>query len=161
MKVGLLALALCALMWAHGYHCSLATVDYITKSHAIQAIFVVNAGDLETLLRQQTGRQIELDRTADAASLVSAYVRRNVQLRNHGRELPLKWVGMEVKTNLAYLYVEAEPVEVAGLEIRDELLQDMLPDQVNMLTLRRDGKGKPFDCLFQRGSGFQTVKLSD
>jgi hypothetical protein len=155
--LGLLSVSL----WAHGFHCSLATVDYVTKSHALQAILVVNAGDLETLLRAQTGRQIELDRTADVAALVSAYVQRSVHVRGGGRELALKWVGMEIKTNMAYLYVETEASGLEGLEIKNELLQDLLPDQVNMLTLRRDGKGKPFDCLFQPGTGFVPVKLAD
>jgi hypothetical protein len=161
MRALLLLIVTGAGLWAHGFHCSLATVDYVTKSHALQAILVVNAGDLETLLRQQTGRQIELDRTADAAALVAAYVQRSVHVRGGGRELPMKWVGMEIKTNMAYLYVETEAPALDGLEIKNELLLDLLPDQVNMLTLRRDGKGKPFDCLFQQGSGFVPIKLAD
>jgi len=161
MKTALLLLAGAAGLLAHGFHCSLATVDYVTKSHSLQAILVVNAGDLETLLRQQTGRQIELDRTADANALVAAYVRKSVHVRGKGRELPLQWVGMELRTNMAYLYVETEAPSLDGLEIRNELLQDMLPDQVNMLTLRRDGKGKPFDALFQQGAGFIPVRLAD
>jgi hypothetical protein len=88
-------------------------------------------------------------------------VQRSFHVRGGGRELPMKWVGMEIKTNMAYLYVETEAPALDGLEIKNELLLDLLPDQVNMLTLRRDGKGKPFDCLFQQGSGFVPIKLAD
>jgi hypothetical protein len=161
MKALLLIAATATSLWAHGFHCSLATVDYVTKSHALQAILVVNAGDLETLLRRQTGRQIELDRTADVNALVHAYVQKSVHVRGGGKDLPLKWVGMELKTNMAYLYVETEATPLESLEIKNELLQDMLPDQVNMLTLRRDGKGRPFDALFPQGAGFIPVKFAD
>jgi hypothetical protein len=159
MKKLVLLLLCCGALTGHGFHSSLTSIDYVSRSHALQAVVMVNAGDLETLLRKESGRQIEIDRTADAAALIEAYVRKSVQVRAAGRDIPLRWVGMEVKTNFVYIYVEAEAQALDGLEIRNSLLMDLLPDQVNMLTLRRDGTGKPFDCLFQQGSGYAPVVL--
>jgi hypothetical protein len=159
MRAFALMLIGCSAALAHGFHSSLATIDYVSQKHALQAILVVNAGDLETLLRKQSGRQIEIDRSPEAAALTSAYVTRSIEFRSDGRSLPLRWIGMEVKTNFVYIYVEAEVPNLEKLEIRNSLLIDLLPDQVNMLTLRRDGTGKPFDCLFQQGTGFAEVKL--
>jgi hypothetical protein len=155
-----LSLLCCGALAGHGFHSSLASIDYVSRAHALQAILIVNAGDLETLLRKQSGRQIEVDRSADAGTLTAAYVSRSIQIRSAGKAIPLRWVGMEVKTNFAYLYVEADLPALEGLEIRNSLLTDSLPDQVNMVSLRRDGKGKPFDCLFQQGSDYAAVKLS-
>lgn len=158
-KLALLFLC-CGGLLGHGFHSSLASLDYVSKQHALQAILIVNASDLETLLRKQSGRQIELDRTADANALTSDYVNKSVQLRAGGKSIPLLWVGMEVKTNFVYVYVEAEVPSLDGLEIRNGLLMDLLPDQVNMVTVRRDGTGKPFDCLFQQGSDFTAVRVA-
>ena len=131
----------------------------MSGAHSLQAILIVNAADLETVLRKESGRQIELDRSPDAAALTADYVGKNVQFRAGGRAIPLHWVGMEVKTNFAYLYVEANVPALGGLEVRNGLLMDLLPDQVNMVSIRRDGKGKPFDCLFQQGTDYTPVKL--
>jgi hypothetical protein len=46
-----------------------------------------------------------------------------------------------------------------GMRIKDHLLFDLLPDQVNMLAVKRDHKGKSSDHLFQPGASWQTVKL--
>ena len=158
MRVLSLVLLLTEAVMAHGFHSSLATFDYVTRSHSLQMVLVANAGDLEGLLRAQTGRPVEIDRTADAEKLTAAYVASNVQIRSEGRQIPLRWVGMEVKTNFVYIYAEATVPSLERLEIRDGLLHDLLPDQVNMMTLRRDGTGKPFDCLFQKGADYALVK---
>jgi hypothetical protein len=150
-------LAAGAALSAHGFHSSLASLDYVSEAHSLQAILVVNAIDLETALRKESGRPIELDRTPDAAALTAAYVRKGLQLRSAGHAVPLRWVGMDVKTNFVYVYVEADVPTVATLEIRNSLLLDLLPDQVNMVSVRRDGKGKPFDCLFQQGTDYISV----
>ena len=157
MKTAFFLLAYCAALSGHGFHSSLASLDYVSETHALQAILVVSAVDLEAILRKESGRQVELDRTPDAAALTAAYVRKSVQFRSAGQTVPLRWVGMDVKTNFVYVYIEVELPTLATLEIRNSLLQDLLPDQVNMVSLRLNGKGKPFDCLFQKGTGYVSV----
>ena len=157
MKRAFFLLAYCAALSGHGFHSSLASLDYVSEAHALQAILVVSAVDLEAILRKESGRPVELDRTPDAAALTAAYVRKSLQFRWGGRAVPLRWVGMDVKTNFVYVYIEAEVPTVATLEIRNSLLQDLLPDQVNMVSLRLNGRGKPFDCLFQKETGYISV----
>ena len=154
-------LMLAATAWAHGVHASLTSVDYNSQTKSLEITIVMTADDIETLLRRETGKQIELDRTAGAEKLVYEYLRKTLSLQSRtGDSLPLEWVGMEVRTAKLTVFVEAKaPAGPAGLKVRNELLFEMLPDQVNMLSVKRDHKGKSSDHLFQPGSGWQTVTL--
>lgn len=146
-------------MSAHNFHASLTSMDYRSDVKNLEMIVVLNADDLEKVLRLQTGREIEIDRTKDAEALVKAYVTRNFELRAPDQKpLPLHWVGMEVKTNFVYVYVETK-VENGpkGVKIRDDLFRDLQSDQVNMLTMKQDGQGKSADFTFGPGVTWQTL----
>jgi hypothetical protein len=154
--------AVAASAWAHGVHASLASIDYNTQTKSFEIVIVATADDVETLLRRDTGKQIELDRTPGAEQLVFEYIKKNLALRAaSGEELPLAWVGMEVRTAKLTVYVEAKASTGVpnGMRIRDDLLFDLLPDQVNMLSVNRDHKGKSSDHLFQANAigNWQTI----
>ena len=155
--LGLLAIG----AWAHGVHASLTSIDFNSQTNALEITIVMTADDLEMLLRRETGRQIELDRTPGAEKLVYEYVKKSLALRTRGGEaVALDWVGMEVRTAKLTVFMEAKALKSpAGMTIRNELLFDMLPDQVNMLAVKRDHKGKSSDHLFQVGGSWQTVRL--
>ena len=155
--LGLLAVS----AWGHGVHASLTSIDFSTQTKSLEVTIVMTADDIEALLRRETGKQIELDRTPGAEKLVFEYIKKSLALRTRsGQPIPLEWVGMEVRTAKLTVFVEAQaPEGPAGIQIRDELLFDMLPDQVNMLAVKRDHKGKSSDHLFQPGGSWQTVAL--
>ena len=148
--------------WAHGVHASLTSLDYNTESKGLEITIVMTADDIETLLRRDTGKQIELDRTVGAEKLVYEYVKKCLILRAaDGEQVTLEWVGMEVRTAKLTVFVEAKalPEGPSGMRVRNDLLFETLPDQVNMLAVKRDHKGKSSDHLFQPGGGWQTIKL--
>ena len=141
---------------AHGVHASLTSIDYNSESRSLEITVVMTADDIEAVLRRDTGKQIEIDRTAGAEKLVFEYVRTKLELKG----LALQWVGMEVRTAKLTAYLEAKAADGPnGLKIRNELLFDLLPDQVNMLSVKRDHKGRSSDHLFQPGGGWQSVLL--
>ena len=147
--------------WAHGVHASLTSIHYNAQTKGLEITIVMTADDLETLLRRDTGKQIELDRTPGAEKLVYEYVKKTLALRTRGGDaIPLDWVGMEVRTAKLTVFVEAKAMDgPSGMRIKDDLLFDLLPDQVNMLAVKRDHKGKSSDHLFQPGGSWQTVAL--
>ena len=144
---------------AHGVHASLTSIDYNSESKALEVTVVMTADDIEAVLRRDTGKQIEIDRTAGAEKLVFEYLKQKLEVQG----LTLGWVGMEVRTAkwTAYLEAKAPTGGPQGMKIRNELLFDLLPDQVNMLSVKRDHRGKSSDHLFQvgGGGGWQTVQL--
>lgn len=151
-------LSLAAAAMGHGFHSSLTSIDYNRASGSLEMVTVLSADDLESALRKQCGRPVEIDRSPDAESLTFAYIRRMLEVKQAGKPVPLRWVGMEVKTNFVYLYLEAKPPQgVEGLQIRDSVLQDLLPDQVNLLTLNKGPQGRSSDHVYPAGAGFQEI----
>jgi phosphoribosylamine-glycine ligase len=145
---------------AHGVHASLTQIDYQSSTHTLEITMVVVADDVENHLRRTTGRQIELDRTEDAERLVFAYLKKHFELRTRDdRPIELKWVGMEVAASRLTAYLEAEAGEADGMRVRQDVLFEDLPDQTNILSVKRDRQGRSSDHLFTPGSGWQTVRL--
>jgi hypothetical protein len=158
MRLALLAgVTLAAGAFAHGVHASLATANYGGKSLEITLVF--SADDIETLLRQETGKHIEVDRGAE--KLVFAYLERCIELKTaRGVAVKLTWVGLESSAQKVTAYLEAKlaPEDLNGLRIRNDLLLDLLPDQVNMMSVRKD-KARPSDHLFRTRGEWQTVRV--
>lgn len=141
-----------ALFW-HGVHLSTATVDYQTSSKRLEVVIAMSADHLEEILRQKSGRQVELDRTADAEKLARDYVLARFQLKDGaGKAIALKWVGWEIKGGNVNVYVEAPFAGGDGVKLRNDLLIDWQRDQVNRVLPKRDGKGKPPQVMYWVGT---------
>lgn len=142
-----------ALWMMHGVHMSTATVDYQSQSKRLEVVIAVSADHLEEILRQKSGREIELDRTADAQKLAQDYVLARFQMRDAaGKQLVLKWVGWEIKGGNVNLYVEAPFPTGDRVKLRNDLLIDWQRDQINRVLPKRDGKGKPPQVTFWVGT---------
>ena len=144
--------------WAHGVHASLGTAQYSAASKSLEITIVLSADDLEALLRKQTGKQIEVDHGAE--KLIFAYLERCLALKSTRSALKLHWIGLEISAQKITAYMEAKvaPEELNGLRIRNDLLFDQLPDQVNMMSVRRD-KTNSSDHLFRTRGEWQTVRF--
>jgi hypothetical protein len=148
-----------AFFW-HGVHMSTATVDYQTSSKRLEILIAVSADHLEQILRQKSGREIELDRTADAEKLAREYVLARFQLKDGaGKLMPLRWVGWEIKGGNVNCYVETPFDGSKGLSLRNDLLIDWQRDQVNQVLPKRDGKGKPPQLMHWVGSQGEFLAL--
>lgn len=141
-----------AFFW-HGVHMSTTTVDYQSSSKSVEILIALSADHLEEILRKNSGREVELDRTADAQKLAQDYVFSRFELKDaSGKTLPLKWVGWEIKGGNVNCYVEAQASSDTGLKLRNDLLIDWQRDQINRVLPKRDGKGKPPQLMFWVGS---------
>ena len=141
-----------AFFW-HGVHMSTATVDYQSGTKSVEILIAMSADHLEEVLRKNSGREVELDRTGDAQKLAQDYVLSRFELKDSsGKTLPLKWVGWEIKGGNVNCYVEAKVSSDTGLKLRDDLLIDWQRDQINRVLPKRDGKGKPPQLMFWVGS---------
>jgi hypothetical protein len=141
-----------AFFW-HGVHMSTATVDYQTSSKRLEVVIAMSADHLQEIVSQKSGRNVELDRTADAEKLARDYVMARFQLKDGaGSALPLKWVGWEIKGGNVNVYVEAAFAGGDGVKLRNDLLIDWQRDQVNRVLSKRDGKGKPPQVMYWVGS---------
>jgi hypothetical protein len=163
VRILLTSVLMSSVVLAHGVHASLASIQYVEESRSIEIVMVMSADDIETVLRRDTGKQIEVDRGAE--QLVFGYMQKTLEFRSvSGAKVALRWVGMEVSVQKITAYLEAKvPDGPDGLRIRNDLLFDLLADQVNILSVKREVGGKPraSEHLFQAASKgmWQTVKL--
>jgi hypothetical protein len=142
---------------AHKYYTSLAQVEYNAGEKSVEITLRIFADDLELALTRRAGSKVRLDRTKDADRLVLAYLRETFEIRNRdGETKALKWVGMELRSGVAWLYVEAEmPEGLAGARLRDHVLFDLFVEQVNTVSVRYPGARG--DLVFVRGDGERAV----
>jgi hypothetical protein len=142
---------------AHKYYTSLAQVEYNAESKTVEVSLRVFADDLELALTRRAGRRVSLDRTKDADHLALAYLRDTFEIKNRdGETKALRWVGMELRSDIAWLYVEAEmPEGLAGARLRDHVLFELFEKQVNTVSVRYPGAKA--DIVFARGDGERAV----
>lgn len=142
---------------AHKFYTSLAQVEYNAETGTVEVSMRVFADDLELALTRRAGRPVKLDRTKDADQLALAYLRETFVLRNRdGETKALRFVGMEVKEQVAWLYFEAEmPEGLAGARLRDHVLFELFERQVNVVDFKWAG-GRS-DLVFVRGDGEREV----
>ena len=145
---------------AHKFYTSLAQVEYNAESRTAEVALRVFADDFELALTRRARRRVSLDRTKDADRLALAYLRDTFEIRNRdGQTKPLKWVGMELRSGVAWLYFEAEmPEGLAGARLRDHVLFELFEKQVNTVTIRHQG-GRT-DLVFARGDGEHAVPVA-
>ena len=138
---------------AHKYYTSLAQVEYNAGDKSVEVSLRVFADDLELALTRRAGREVSLDETKDVDRLVLAYLRDTFEIRNRdGESKALKWVGMELRAGVAWLYFEAEmPEGLAGGRLRDHVLFELFAEQVNTVSVRYQGARA--DLVFARGDG--------
>ena len=142
---------------AHKFYTSLARVEYNSSEKTAEVTLRVFSDDLELALKRRAGREVKLDRTKDAEQLVLAYLRDTFEIKNgDGEAKALKWVGMELRAGVAWLYVEAEmPEGLAGARLRDQLFFELFDEQVNTVSVRY--RGASADLVFVRGDGERAV----
>ena len=142
---------------AHKYYTSLAQVEYNAEEKSVEVTLRLFADDLELALTRRAGRRVSLARTTEADRLVLAYLRDTFEIRNRdGETKALRWVGMELRAGIAWVYLEAEmPEGLAGARLRDHVLFELFEEQVNTVSVRYPGASA--DLVFVRGDGERAV----
>ena len=138
---------------AHKFYTSLARVEYNAAEKTVEVTLRVFADDLELALKRRTGREVRLDKTKDADRLVQSYVRDAFEIKNRaGERKSLRWVGMELRAGVAWLYLEtAMPEGLAGARLSDQLFFELFDEQVNTVSVRYPGAR--VDLVFVHGDG--------
>ena len=145
MKKGLLFLFCWALALvmvqaapAHNFHATLAEVRYNPASNSFEVGIRYFTDDLAAVLSKQQGKAVAINHTAEAEQLLAEYTMRRFELRSdNGTSLLNNYLGFENEGELTWVYVEipAGSHELASLNVRNILLFDFFPDQVNNVNV--------------------------
>ena len=135
----LLGLALRALVTLHPMHTSVAELVHEPDGGSVLVTLRVFADDFKTAVATGTDREAEV------------YVRSRFELRSaSGRPIALRWEGAQPAGDVVQLRLRAElPGGLAGVRVRDLLLCERFPDQVNIV--RATYAGRTASLLFTQG----------
>ena len=131
---------------AHKFYASLAQADYNPRTKSLEVSMRVFADDLERALTKRAGRSVRIDGAPDIAAQITDYLRERFELRGRdGKIRELKWVGMAAQVDSAWLHFEIVAIEnLDGASLRNRVLLEIYPDQVNTTIVKADGKQRDF-----------------
>jgi hypothetical protein len=152
----LISMLMCALAStearAHKFYASFVTMNFNPQEQSVEITMRVFPDDLEAALRKQHNKIVHLDKSKAVAGMVMAYLRKTFELKKGGRVMPLRWVGIDLGVDSAFIYVEVKmPGGLSGAQLRDHFLFEMYDDQTNVVSIKYNGK--QFDQVFRRNEG--------
>ena len=137
-----LALLLClsTAAGAHRFHFGMTDISYNERSGSTEIVHTYTAHDIEALLLNLYGRQFDLSEPEDQAVL-RQYIERQFWLgARDATRLPAKWIGMTVDANSVVIFQEIGNTPLTrAATIRQGVLIDFLPEQVNTVNLNTGG----------------------
>ncbi len=141
---------------AHDFHSSFSVVERSADASVFEISIRVFADDLESALSARTRTPVRIDVTSDLDRLIHDYVSTSFEIvAADGRPKPLTWVGKEARVDSMWVYVEAPAEPLAGLRLRNRVLQEQFGDQVNLVQVK-DGRLQRM-LNFRRGDGFKPL----
>lgn len=143
----------------HPFHVSVAEAEYNPQTGMLEVALRVYGVDLERTLTKQLGKPCDLDNKAQRDKLLKDYIARrfraesistkkksppqgsqksdpkqNAAKRTIGR---MNFVGSETEKADVWVYFElAPPVPGRGFALRNTVLTEVQPEQLNVVTLR-------------------------
>ncbi|WP_375417125.1 DUF6702 family protein [uncultured Hymenobacter sp.] len=164
LSAALLLLLLPLLALAHAYHASIAELRYNPAQKQVEISLKVFTDDFERALSQGQPTPVHLDQQPRAGALAAAYLQRSLRVGTRpGESLPLQFVGMQHEADAYWLYARvalppsATAKPLTRLHLRQGLLLDLFPDQMNIVNL--EARGRKQSVLFRAGNEEQEVRF--
>jgi len=146
---------------AHAYHASIMEVHYNPQKHQLEVALKVFTDDFEQALSGNQPKSVSLleDPKPRLNTLTLALLQRALVFGTKpGEALPWRYMGMERENEAHWIYL-AVPLAKAptALYLRNHLLLDTFPDQMNIVNLEASGKKQ--SALFRAGDDVQKMAL--
>lgn len=131
------ALLLCSAMaGAHRFHAGITDISFNARTGSTEVVHTYMAHDVESLLANLYGRQVDLNDPDDQALLRKYVEGRFWMLGQDQARLPLRWVGMTADAERVQVFQEIEQTPLwKAAAIHDDVLVDFLSEQVNTVNL--------------------------
>lgn len=144
---------------AHKFHASLAEVDYNAKQKTVELGIRLFADDLEAALGKRRDRRVRLDVTPNVDRIVLDYLNETLVIRDRdGVRLTFEWVGMELRVDEAWVFVQANASSgIVGATVDSSVFFELFSDQVNTVNLQQ-GDART-TLVFKPGDGPRAVEL--
>lgn len=147
----------------HPIHISKTTINYDSKSNALQITTRIFIDDFETVLGKKGYKNLNLGfekEASNADEAVVQYIFEKLQIKSEKNQLKQEYIGKErSEDNIAiYCYFEINlNSKPAQIFISNAILHDLYDDQKNFVSYNIDNKSVDF-ITYENGDGFQMVR---
>ena len=156
LSLMLAALALTPIASAHRYHTSVTRLEYNADERLVEITVQTFADDIEAALKRSGAGNVRLD-SKKSNELVLEYLQKTLEIRSDNARLELEWIGMELKGYTVWVYLQAKaPNGLLKTSVRNNLLFEVFPDQVNIVNVIADGKRA--SLVFKRGDPLKEIQ---
>ena len=144
----LLAFSFFSFTSIHKYYISVTQVEYVKDKKSVQIISRVFIDDLEKALRHNYDEKITLDENNDTEvtnAYLEKYINTNLKVSINKQPATLQFVGKEYDGDIVRFYLEVVGIHnVKSLEVSNEMLFAVCPDQQNIVKTKINSKQKSF-----------------
>jgi hypothetical protein len=144
----LLAFSFFSFTSIHKYYISVTQVEYVKDKKSVQIISRVFIDDLEKALRHNYDENITLDENNDTEvtnAYLEKYINTNLKVSINKQPATLQFVGKEYDGDIVRFYLEVIGIQnVKSLEVSNEMLFAVCPDQQNIVKTKINSKQKSF-----------------
>lgn len=131
-------------------------LEYNAEERLAEITVRTFADVLEAILSKRTGKSVRVDVSKAADTSVFGYLRSVFQLKSSAQEVELQWIGMEVRGNTAWIYLQVKvPEGRSKTSLRNTFLFDLFEDQVNIVNVV--DKGRKGSLVFKRSDAAQEI----
>lgn len=125
---------------AHRFHFGMTDISYNERTGSTEIVHTYTAHDIEALLLNLYGRQFDLSAPEDQDVLRKYVEGRFWIAAQDATRLLATWIGMTVDANSVVIFQEIGNTPLTrAATIRQGVLIDFLPEQVNTVNLNTDG----------------------
>ena len=141
----------------HAYHATITELRYNSEKKQVELAIKVFIDDFEQALSKGQSAHVSLASNPLALPLTENYLRRTVTLKTPtGSPLPLQFLGMQPEKDAYWLYCKVvAPRPLTGLQLRQAVLLDVFPDQMNIVNV--EAGVKKLSALFRAGHEQETL----
>lgn len=138
---------------AHDYHASITDINYNPRTQSLEVAVKVFMDDLENALSRRAGAKVVYSSASEEVKeQLAAYLNATLAFElEKGKPLKSRLLGSEEDADVVWVYLEV-PVQKANLTqlyIKNAILTDLFPDQMNIVNLNYEGRTE--SVMLQRG----------
>ncbi len=145
----------------HAFHISVCEINHDQERQALEIAQRIFLDDLEEGLILWSGdKTIDVTDPADKIaldSLLKGYFTEQFDITVNGQQKSFNYLGSKVQGDIMELFVEIPRVKKLNtLEIRNSILLDLFPDQVNLIHVTKEGELKSLKLETSKPTGILT-----
>lgn len=148
LKIILLILPLMSFSLWHKYYVSVSEIEYVKDKKSVQIISRYFIDDFEKALRMRYDEKLTLAINNESESVdfyIEKYFNQKFKIQINGKSQDYIFLGKEYEDDMILCYLELENINhINSIEVKSSMLQDVFPEQQNIIKLKVNGRNKSF-----------------